>query len=223
MQYTTEAIVLRRTDYGEADRIVTILTPEYGRLSVLAKGVRKPSSKLAGGIEPLATVQLTIRKGKGELWVLTSSRMHTFFEHIVHDYERLQFAYSVLKKISQAAETLQDAALYELLKTTFISLHNTAIDIRLTEGWFYVHFMALLGHGLNVARDAQGEPLQEMKRYHFSVDDMAFVAHQTGTFRANHLKLLKLFQLKPPVVIAEVGGVEKVIDECVQLLRRLHE
>ena len=45
----TQAIVLRRTNYGEADRILQLLTPE-GKKSVMAKGVRKEKSKLAGGI-----------------------------------------------------------------------------------------------------------------------------------------------------------------------------
>ena len=46
----TKAIVLRRTDYGEADRILQLLTPS-GKRSVIARGVRKEKSKLAGGIE----------------------------------------------------------------------------------------------------------------------------------------------------------------------------
>ena len=46
----TLTIVLRRTDFGEADRILTLLTPE-GKKTAIARGVRKPKSKLAGGIE----------------------------------------------------------------------------------------------------------------------------------------------------------------------------
>ena len=46
-----EAIVLKRIEYGEADRILTVLTKNHGKISVIAKGVRKPKSKLAGGIE----------------------------------------------------------------------------------------------------------------------------------------------------------------------------
>ena len=50
-QLVTEVIILARTDYGEADRILTVLSPEYGKLRLLAKGVRRVKSKLAGGIE----------------------------------------------------------------------------------------------------------------------------------------------------------------------------
>ena len=50
----THAIVLRRTNYGESDRILSLLTPE-GKIAVLARGVRKEKSRLAGGIELFST------------------------------------------------------------------------------------------------------------------------------------------------------------------------
>lgn len=223
MQQSSEAIVLRRTDYGEADRIVTLLTPELGRIGVLAKGVRKPASKLAGGIEPLALLKITVRAGRGELWMLTSAQMQTSWSRIIEDYERLQFAYLVLKKINQAAETLHDAALYELLKISLESLDQKAIDLRITEAWFHAHFLQTLGHGLNISRDVHGKKLAEDETYRFSTDDMGFVPHSGGEFTANHLKVLKLLHIKPPLVIAHIGGVGQVIDDCARLLRALDE
>ena len=62
------AIVLRRTNYGEADRILQLLTPE-GRRSVMAKGVRREKSKLAGGIELFALTDVVIGQGRGELGI----------------------------------------------------------------------------------------------------------------------------------------------------------
>ena len=55
----TLAIVLRRTDFGEADRIVNLLTPG-GKVSAMARGVRKPKSKLAGGIEFFALNEVVL-------------------------------------------------------------------------------------------------------------------------------------------------------------------
>ena len=70
----TEAIVLRRTDYGEADRILQLLTPE-GKKSVVAKGVRREKSKLAGGIELFSVSEVVIHEGKGELGILTGAKL----------------------------------------------------------------------------------------------------------------------------------------------------
>jgi len=69
----TRAVVLRRTNYGEADRIVQLLTP-VGRRSVMARGVRKEKSKLAGGIELFAVSDVVLGQGKGDLGVVTSAR-----------------------------------------------------------------------------------------------------------------------------------------------------
>ena len=49
-QFISTGIVLARTDFGEADRILTMLSPDFGKLHLIAKGVRKERSKLAGGI-----------------------------------------------------------------------------------------------------------------------------------------------------------------------------
>ncbi len=46
--YKSEAVVIRRSDLGEADKILTIFTPHFGKLRVVAKGVRKVTSRLAG-------------------------------------------------------------------------------------------------------------------------------------------------------------------------------
>src|SRR5918996_786767 len=58
--YKTEAIVLRSMDLGEADRVLTVLTPRLGKLRVIAKGIRRPRSRLGGGLEPFSDVHLEL-------------------------------------------------------------------------------------------------------------------------------------------------------------------
>ncbi|MDI3341090.1 MAG: DNA repair protein RecO [Sphaerobacter sp.] len=62
--YRTEAVVLRRRDLGEADRILTIFSQRHGKLRVVAKGVRRTRSKLAGHLEPCARTALLLAKGR---------------------------------------------------------------------------------------------------------------------------------------------------------------
>ena len=62
--YKTEAIVLRSMDLGEADRVLTVLTPRLGKLRVVAKGIRRPRSRLGGGLEPFSDVQLVLAIGR---------------------------------------------------------------------------------------------------------------------------------------------------------------
>jgi DNA repair protein RecO (recombination protein O) len=62
--YVTDAIVLSRFDFGEADRILTLLTPELGKIKAIAKGIRRPTSRIGGSLEPLAELRLQLAKGR---------------------------------------------------------------------------------------------------------------------------------------------------------------
>lgn len=61
---TTEGLILKRKDFGEADRVLTVLTPRFGKISVIAKGVRRITSRRAGNIEVLNRVKLHLFKSK---------------------------------------------------------------------------------------------------------------------------------------------------------------
>ena len=63
-RYTTEAIVLSRFDLGEADRVLTLITPGVGKLKAIAKGVRRPTSRLGGSLEPFAELTVALARGR---------------------------------------------------------------------------------------------------------------------------------------------------------------
>ena len=62
--YVTDAIVLSRFDYGEADRILTLLTPGLGKIKAIAKGIRRPTSRIGGSLEPLTELRLQLARGR---------------------------------------------------------------------------------------------------------------------------------------------------------------
>src|SRR5919202_790211 len=68
----TEAIVLRSLRYGEADRILHLYTPHRGRVSAIAKGVRKARSRFGGRLEPFFRLQAVLHEGRSELLTVTS-------------------------------------------------------------------------------------------------------------------------------------------------------
>ena len=63
-RYVTEAIVLSRFDYGEADRILTLMTPSGGKIKAIAKGIRRPTSRIGGSVEPFAELRLALAHGR---------------------------------------------------------------------------------------------------------------------------------------------------------------
>jgi len=167
----TEAIVLRRTNYGEADRILQLLTPHHGKLAVMARGVRKEKSRLAGGIELFAISEVVLQQGKGDLAILTGARLHTFFAHVLDSYEKMQFGYEVLKQVGNAVEMVPEPEWYELAKESFIGL-NSKMSLELVELYFYLHYAALLGHGLNLAADIMGDKLLPEVTYSYDASEM---------------------------------------------------
>jgi DNA repair protein RecO (recombination protein O) len=69
----TEGIVLRSLRYGEADRILHLYTPDRGRVSAIAKGVRRAKSRFGGRLEPFFRVDLVLYEGRSELLTVTSA------------------------------------------------------------------------------------------------------------------------------------------------------
>lgn len=69
----TEAIVLRKMRYGEADSILHLYTREFGRVGAIAKGVRRSKSRFGGRLEPFFRLDLVLHEGRGELMTITSA------------------------------------------------------------------------------------------------------------------------------------------------------
>ncbi len=194
-QTVTQAIILSRTNYGEADRILTVLTPR-GKYSLLAKGVRKERSKLAGGIELLSVSELSFLRGRGEMQTLTSSRLKTHFGNIVQNVDRTMFAYEFLKTINQITEQSLTEDYFQLAKQTLRALNSDTVALDIVRLWFFVQLLRLEGHAPNLKTNATGVLLIEAPRYVFDFDRMAFSVGK-GLFTMRHIKLLRLLDSLP--------------------------
>ena len=86
--YQTEALVLKSTPIGEAGLIVTLYSKELGKLRAVVRGVRKPTSKMVGHLEPLNRVQLALVRGKpGSLDTVTQAQTHESFSDLKSSLE----------------------------------------------------------------------------------------------------------------------------------------
>ncbi len=215
----TRAIVLRRTNFGEADRIVDLFTPD-GRVSVMARGVRREKSKLAGGIELFAVCDVVVEQGKGDLGVLTSARAAVFYRHILEDYDRMQFAYEALAQIAKASSSLDEPEWYGVAAEVLAALDVLSVPLALVQTWFYVRVSALLGEELSVTRDYKGDVLQADGLYRYDSSEKALVPDERGTVTAEHIKILRLVSAKPLSIILQVGGMGEYLAECLDVARR---
>lgn len=215
----TQAIVLRRTNYGEADRVVQFLTPA-GRQSALARGVRREKSKLAGGIELFAISDIVITEGRGTLGIVTSARLVTFFRHILEDYDRLQFGYEVVKQVARASETVDEPEWFEMLSEVLAALDARGLSLKMIETWFYLRYADLLGHGLSLKRDTAGQPLEADKTYTYDVSEQGLRESASGDITADHIKFLRLASVKPLNILGQVSGLELILSVCLLTARQ---
>jgi DNA repair protein RecO (recombination protein O) len=211
-QQRTTAIVLTRTDYGEANRILTLLTPELGKIRLMARGVRKIKSKLAGGIELFSISDITFIRGRGDIGTLISARLDRHYGNIVRQLDRVQLGYEITKKINKATEDALEPAYFHLLEQTFIALDELNIPSQLVNLWFDAQIVKLAGYIPNLLSDASQHRLQAGMIYNFDFDSMSFVEHQHGRFGTNHIKLLRLlFSGTTPAVINHVETLEPLL------------
>lgn len=222
--YTTKGIVLTRTDFGEADRILTFITPDRGKLKAMARGVRKAKAKLAGSIELFSVSDLTLISGRGDIETLISARLIRHYDAIVKDIERTTIAYELLRVINRATEDQPEPAYFELLRGALAGLADINTAPKLTELWFQMQLLKLSGHSPNLRTDRSGAKLTASKTYDFHMDHMHFVpeAAEQGPYNASHIKFLRLgFSANQPRLLGRVQGVEAVADATQPLVRTM--
>jgi len=221
-QFITTGIVLGRTDYGEADRILTILTPDHGKLRLMARGVRKIKSKLAGGIELFSTTNITYIPGKKDIGTLVSTRLIKYYGRIVQDIDRVQLGYELIKLLNKATEDHPEAEYFHLLEQSFGALDDASIDLELVRTWFQAQLLRQAGHSPNLHTDAEGHKLDAGGTYNFDFEDMAFRPHPGGKFTAAHIKTLRLlFSAHSPQDIHKVQGLHELLAGLSPLVRTM--
>jgi len=143
--YQTRGIVIGRTNFGEADRIVRLLTPEHGKLSTVAKGVRRVKSRLGGHLELFGEVELMLATGRN-LDVITSARLLWYPHQLAGAYDRLGLAFMFATAIDRLTDSGQpQPKLYETLLQALRTLDETGAGPTL-ELWFKLQLTSALGY-----------------------------------------------------------------------------
>jgi len=103
MNLKTSGIVIKRMNYGEADRILTILTLDHGKIKAIAKGSRKILSKMGGSLEPFCLVNFIFHQGKS-FYIVTSATVENYFEKIHTDINKTAKAFYIGELIDKFLE-----------------------------------------------------------------------------------------------------------------------
>ena len=215
----TMGYVLRRTNYGESDRILNLITPQ-GKIAAVARGARKEKSKLAGGIELFTLSQFQIHQGRGDLGIVTSAKMQKFHSGIIRDLERMELASAILKQVNAAAEHTNSEEYFWLVKQSLSALGEGA-DLQLVEAWFGINLRRVLGEEVNLYRDDTGEKLSAEERYGWDSFEKAFKKSPNGEFGANEIKLLRLLASNDLRIVERVKFAPEMLGPILFLVRAL--
>lgn len=113
--YKTEGIILKRINLGEADRILTLFTKHYGKVSLLAKGIRRTTSRKGGNLELFNQVKIFASKGRS-LDIVTEVEVINSFKDWRRDLKKVAVAYQLCELIDKlSAELVENQEVYDLL------------------------------------------------------------------------------------------------------------
>ncbi|MFN8496283.1 MAG: DNA repair protein RecO [Anaerolineae bacterium] len=166
--YRTEAIVLKRQDFGEADRLLTILTRERGKLRVIAKGARRTSSRKAGHVELFSQSQLLLAKGRN-MDIVTQAQVVTSHPTLYNDLLRYTYASYMAEMVDKFLEEEDPhGEVYDLLREGLAALVAEGSDahLALLMRFFELRLLGLVGFQPSLFHCAHcGSPLAAEDQY----------------------------------------------------------
>ena len=143
--YQTEAIIIKKVKLGEADRILTLYTPHLGKIQAVAKGVRRPKSKMAGHLELLTHSQVSLARGRN-LDTITGSQTINSFLPLKSDLWLTSCALYATELVDQfTADQIENYPSFQLLLETMHRLCQAG-DNDLVLRYFELHLLNEVGY-----------------------------------------------------------------------------
>jgi DNA repair protein RecO (recombination protein O) len=228
--YRTEAIILRRSELGEADRILTLYTPQWGKRRAIAKGIRRPASKLRGHLELFTRAKLLLARGR-TLDVITGAETAEAFHGLRDEHpgalERIGIAYYLVELLDQFTEEEQEnRALWDLISDSLRALSD-GVEPRVVARHYELRLLGYLGYQPNLDECMGcGEPLRPGENW-YSADQGGVLCPEcrhidptAEPISVNALKLLRLFAREDARTVAKIRFSAALASEIEDILRR---
>ncbi len=178
-----EAIVLRHTDWGEADRMLWLFTREMGKVKVVAKGVRKPRSRKAGHLEPFTCVELLLAQGRDFL-IVTQAEAKEAYLGLREDLIRVGYASYVIELLDRFTyEEGENIGLYRLLHETLGRINDESAPAFAVR-YYEIRLLDLVGFRPQLFRCVNcGEEIRAEDQY-FSFEKGGVICPNCGSKEA---------------------------------------
>ena len=225
-RYTTDAIVLSRFDLGEADRVLTVITPAGGKLKVIAKGIRRPTSRIGGSLEPFAELTVALARGRTFDVVTQVSVGHAWL-NLRDSLEGAATAWYLAELADRSLEERHAAEpLYALLRRAYELLDAGMAPGRVAR-WYEMHLLDELGMRPEVDRCVECDRMLEAAERFRWVPPLGGVVcercpgppHDRTGLSLEGLKLLKAYQRLDVEAIAALrlaAAVEREVEAALR-------
>jgi DNA repair protein RecO (recombination protein O) len=222
--YRTEAVIIRRSDFGEADRVLTLITPQ-GKRRVVAKGARKTTSRLAGHIELFTHATLLLAIGRN-LDIVTQSVILHSFDKLRGDLKRIGAAYYVAELIDRMLEEEdENRPVFDLLVATLQALDATRNQDLLLR-FYELRLLGYLGYRPQLYHCAVCQEVLTEETNRFSpaaggalCPRCAPADRTTMAMSLSAFKLLRFLQAQPLEAIERLNISDETRAEVEKLLR----
>ena len=202
--YKTEGVVLRQMPLGEADRLLTLYTPDLGKLRAVARGVRRINSKLGGHLDQLMHATISLSQGRTLDSIFEAQAIHSF-RGLREDLDRLSQAMYIAELIDGfSVEQSPDVSLYRFLLRTLTELEAgrpPALLIR----YFELHLLRHSGFGPELYRCIECRSGLEPDDYVYSCSGGGVLCQDCRVtsrevlipLSLNAMKVLRFFEREP--------------------------
>lgn len=158
--YNTQAVVLSSKSFGEADRILTLLTYERGKIRVIARGSRRPKNRLAAIVQPLSHIEAQILEGQ-QLDTLNQGQLINSFRFLREDLDKMSHALYLSELFESATEGATELRDYFILLLTALELLQSFENLSLTRIFIEVKLILLQGYAPSLSNCYQcNQPMQ---------------------------------------------------------------
>ena len=161
-------LIIKKEDRGEADRLFTVYTKDFGKVEILGKSIRKISSKLRQGAEIFYLSELEFIQGKGYKTLTDASPIEKF-KNLRQDLNRLKTAYHVSEAVDGFIKGPEaDERIWNLLFFIFRKINDPKLPVKnlqLVYRYFLFNFVSFLGYGV---KPADFKKLKSFSREHLS-------------------------------------------------------
>jgi DNA repair protein RecO (recombination protein O) len=221
--------VLRRRDFRDADRILTVFTPNYGKLEVIAKGIRKTTSRKAGHLELFSHSALLLAQAR--TWdIVTEAVGVESFPNIRTDLDKISHANYISELIDSFTESGdENQAMWDLLILALQELEQIEADRhgRMLQHWFEMQLLSLAGFQPQLY-ECLGcdEELEPVNNYISLVEGGVYCPNCSQGRRdlevidADVLKVLRFFQSRPWGTVRQVTIRPHILRQVDNLLYR---